>query len=245
MREQPAQSGTWQGQQTARLGMVAAFWWEVGPLLRKQRRVKRLGSNLYSFFLKGEPVVLAIAGAGAENSYRVARELAQLFPLRGLFTVGFAAGLVESLAPGQVVLADQVIEEKSQQRFACQGAILPLPSCQRGSLLSVSGVIHAAEEKGRLGQRWGAVAADMESAGVARAAAQAGLPFGAVKSITDSSQQSIAIDFHRCRSEHGGLSSWKIVREGMASPRGMRALWRLASNSRRAAGSLALAWGSV
>ncbi|HEY7680713.1 MAG TPA: hypothetical protein VIC04_09380 [Terriglobia bacterium] len=230
---------------TASLGMVAAFWWEVRPMLRRQREVKRLGQNLYRLTVQNEPVVLAISGAGAENASRVARELAQRFPLRGMISVGFAAGLRESLQPGELIVADTVVDEKSGERFSCAESLLPIASGQRGGLLSVSEVIGSAEQKRRLGKTWGALAADMESAGVARAARAAGLAFGAVKSITDSSDESIAIDFQRCRSEHGGLSSWKVVREGLASPQALRDLWRLAGNSRRAAGSLALALGSV
>jgi hypothetical protein len=138
-----------------------------------------------------------------------------------------------------------VIEEKSRERFICDEMLLPVASGRRGGLLSVSGVINSAEQKQSLGKHWGALAADMESAGVARAARDARLPFGALKSITDSSCESIAIDFQRCRSDDGGLSSWKIVREGLASAQGLRDLWRLAGNSRRAAGSLAVALGSV
>ena len=228
---------------TPRLGMVAAFWWEVRPMLRKQRAVKRLGRNLYELTVQNEPVVLAISGAGAENACRAAQELVRQFPLRGLISVGFAGGLNESLQPGELVLADVVIEETSQERFICDEMLLPVASGRRGGLLSVTGVINSAEQKRRLGKHWGALAADMESAGIARAARDARLPFGALKSITDSSRESIAIDFQRCRSDDGGLSSWKIVREGLASAQGLRDLWRLAGNSRRAAGSLALALG--
>lgn len=225
------------------LGMVAAFWWEVRPMLRKQRAVKRLGRNLYGLTVQGEPVVLAISGAGAENACRAAQGLVRQFPLRGLVSVGFAGGLSESLQPGELVLAHSVTEEQSQERFICDEMLLPVASGQRGGLLSVSGVINSAEQKRRLGKHWGALAADMESAGVARAAREAGLSFGAVKSITDASNESIAIDFQRCRSDDGRLSSWKVVREGLASAQALRDLWRLAGNSRRAAGSLALALG--
>ena len=229
----------------ARLGLVAAFWWEVRPMLKKQREVRRLGRRLYALTLHNAPVVLAISGAGPENACRAAQELVRQFPLRGLVSVGFAGGLSESLQPGELVLADSVIEEKSHERFICDEMLLPIASGQRGGLLSVSDVLHSPDQKRRLGTRWGALAADMESAGVARAARDAELPFGALKSITDSSGESIAIDFQRCRSDDGGLSSWKIVREGLASPQSLLDLWRLAGNSRRAAGTLALALGSA
>jgi adenosylhomocysteine nucleosidase len=227
------------------LGMIAAFRWEVAPLLKKQRAVRQSGNACYRFSLNGAQVVLAISGAGAENAYRASRELAARYPVRSLLAVGFAAGLIDSLEPGELVLADRVIEEGSQKQFPCQRDFLGGSLGRYGTLLCVSDVLTLAQEKRHLAERWGAIAADMESAGVARAAAEAGVAFGAVRSITDGSDQSIAIDFRRCRSEHEMLSPWKIVREGISSSRGLRDLWWLASNSRRAAGNLALGLSAV
>ncbi|MBI4464949.1 MAG: hypothetical protein HY647_09620 [Acidobacteria bacterium] len=223
------------------IGVVAAFRWEVSALLRKDVAVKRLNPGLYSLSLAGRPVVLAISGLGMENAFRAAQALVCNFPLQSLLTVGFAGALAEHLTPGDVVLADRVIEESTQQRFECQRDLLPVRFTERGTLLCVRDMVASADEKRQLGQRWNAAAVDMESAGVAQAALGAGIPFGAVKSITDSSQQTISIDFKRCRSEHHGLSSRGILREGIRTRHGVRDLWRLAQGARRAAGSLATA----
>lgn len=232
------------GENGSVIGMVAAFSWEVTPLLRREKGVQRLGRNLYSFLLGKEPVVLAIAGVGVDNAFRVARNLVQNFSLRGLFTLGFAGALIRGLQPGDVVLADQVLEEGSQERFHCQTGLLPVRFTRRGSLLCTAGMVGSSEAKRRLGEDSGAIAVDMESAGVARAALLGGLPFCAIKSIADSLEQSISIDFERCRREHDGLSGWNIVREGFRSLAGVKDLWRLAGSSRRAAGGLAAALGS-
>jgi len=223
------------------IGMVAAFRWEVRPLLRRDVAVKRLRSDLYSLCLAGKPVLLAISGMGIENSFRAAQALLRDFPLRGLVTVGFAGALSETLDIGDIVVADSVVEESTQERFDCRQDLLPVKFVGQGSLLCVPEVVSAAGDKKRLNQKWGAVAVDMESAGVARAAASAGLAFCAIKSITDSSQQTISIDFRRCRSEHGILTSGRILREGIRTRQAASDLWRLAQGARRAAGSLATA----
>ena len=228
----------------APVGVVAAFRREVSPLLRMNSGVKRLDHNRFSLELKGRSAVMAVSGAGVEHSFRAARELARKFPLQGLISLGFAAGLQNSLAPGALLVAEEVIEESSGERFPCEAALLPSRIACRGALLSVSTVLQSAVQKRQLGQRWNAVAADMESAGVARAAREAGLPFAALKSVTDSSDESIAIDFQRCRSEHGGLVIWRVVWEAVTSLQGLRDLIRLAGASRRAAHNLALGLGS-
>src|SRR3990167_8454471 len=99
----------------APVGLVAAFSWEVRPLLRRQNRIERDGP-FYSLSLQGEPVWLALAGMGAENSFRAARNLLERFAPRALVTLGFAGGLVESLNAGDVIVADRVLDQETRER---------------------------------------------------------------------------------------------------------------------------------
>ena len=225
------------------LGMVAALRREVAPLLHRSQRVERLSRALYRFSLRDEPVVLVVAGIGQENSFRAASELAARFRLHTLWSLGFAGGLTKDAETGALILADEIIDEATGTCHRCCSELPLAVSGCRGRLLSVREVISDTQQKRVLGGRWQAAAVDMEAAGVARAATAANLPFGALKTISDPLEQSMAIDFRRCRSDDGGLSTWRIVREGIASPQGLRDLWRLAGNSRLAASRLALALG--
>jgi adenosylhomocysteine nucleosidase len=230
--------------QAEHLGIIAAFRREVAPLLRRRRDVARVEQGVYSFSLNGEPIVLAISGMGEENARRAARALLQRFSLHAVFSVGFAGGLSDAVVPGALVVADEVIDASTGQRYPCRASLLGGPSGRRGGLLCARRIISSAEQKRLLGQKWNALAVDMESGGVARVAAEAGLPFGALKTITDSVEHTMAIDFQRCRSDDGRLSKWRLVREAITSPGAARDLWRLAGNSRRAAITLAAALNS-
>jgi adenosylhomocysteine nucleosidase len=236
MTARDAKSGT--------LLLVAAFRWEVLPLLRMQQGAKRLARDRFCFQLNGRPVVLAVSGAGAENAYQTTRDLVESFQPEGVFSIGFAGGLQDALHAGDLFVADEVIEELTGQRYACRKGLLPL-SAAGGSLLSARAVAASSASKEALARRWGAVAVDMESAGVARASNETGVPFGALKAITDALDHSLAIDFQRCWSDDGKLSTWKILREGLKSREGLKDLWKLAGISRLAAGRLAMAVGSV
>jgi adenosylhomocysteine nucleosidase len=234
------------------IGMIAAFHWEVKPLLRHRwpAPAPRLLSGapyaeLHALRLAGKPFLLAVAGAGAENSFRAAEHLAANYSLCGLVTLGFAGGLVEGLKVADVLLADRVVDQATQESFACDTDLVPVRFTRRGALLSASSVVATSAEKRRMGEQWRAVAVDMESAGVARAAFRAGLPFGALKAITDSAEQTLSIDFDRCRSEDKGLSVWSVVCQAIRSFRGAGDLWRLAWNAREAAGALAASLGPV
>ena len=231
--------------------MVAAFKWEVGPLLRSRSakgnpsRIKGPHPKIYSLDLDSQPVVLAIAGAGAENSFRAAQFLCRNFDLRGLATMGFAGGLVPELRLGDVILADRVIDEVTGQRFECQTDLLPIRFARQGGLLSASAVVSSSAQKIRLGNESGTIAVDMESAGVARAAILAGLPFCAIKSITDAAEQSLSIDFNACLREDKTMSAWAVARQGLTNSDAARDLWKLAWGARQAAGSLAAAMVGV
>ncbi len=238
---------------TLPIGMIAAFPREIRPLLKGRSKVCSINRasrenprrKIYSLELANRAVILTVAGAGAENSYQSARGLMTEFALGGLISVGFAGALSPALRAGDVVLASEVLDQITGERFYSAPGLLPIRCSTSGKLLSASAVISSCEEKLRLGKQWEALAVDMESAGVARAAAQAGLPFAAVKSITDSAERSLSIDFNRCRREDKDFSLWAIARQSLATSKGVRDLWMLARNSRQAAATLAAALAFV
>ncbi len=82
---------------------------------------------------------------------------------------------VRDVADGH--LADQVLEEGSQERFHCQTGLLPVRFTRRGRWLCTAGMVGSSEAKRRLGKHSGAIAVDRESAGVARAALLGRYPF--------------------------------------------------------------------
>ncbi len=221
------------------LGIVAAYRWEVTPLLRRTSGVEKLPRGWYRFRLRGEPAMLVVGGVGKRNAQSAAESLARTVSLKGLISLGFAGGLQESLQPGDVVVAEEVLDLRTGERFRCSEELLPETKAQRGVILAVDDVVQEADAKRRLGQQWSALAVDMESAGVARAATQSNLPFAAIRGITDGCDESLSIDFESCRSDDGGLSSLKILWQGMRSRNGVRDLWRLSKRLRCAAGSLA------
>jgi hypothetical protein len=109
-----------------------------------------------------------------------------------LLSFGLAGGLDPTLAPGTLVLASDVI---------CDGVWLPTDARWRGSFAAtdwVQGPLLAADAplldrhaKLAAFAATGAVAVDMESGAVARVAAQAGLPFVAVRAVADPAWRSV------------------------------------------------------
>jgi adenosylhomocysteine nucleosidase len=107
----------------------------------------------------------------------------------GLVSFGLAGGLAPDLHPGALVVAEAVLdssERRWQTTAAWRRDLYRQAAAQAGGLVFVSDkAICSVSEKADLYGRTGAVAVDMESGGVARAAEAAGVPFLVVRVVAD------------------------------------------------------------
>ncbi len=110
--------------------------------------------------LRATLAVKAIAAAGATR----------------LMSVGLAGGCDPGRAAGSVVEAGQVIDALSGERYTGLAG--------SGTLVTTH-TIASVREKQRLFAAYGAAVVDMEAATVARLAGMQGLPFRAVKAVSD------------------------------------------------------------
>lgn len=134
------------------------------------------------------------AGASAERAYRGACELVAE-GATALLSIGIAGGLDAALRPGDVVLPDVVIGSDGIQRRAApewHAAVLQdVPSPAIGALLAAAAPACTVAEKAALRAQTGALAVDMESGAVALAAADADVPFLALRIIADPADRAI------------------------------------------------------
>ncbi len=100
-----------------------------------------------------------------------------------LMSFGIAGGLSSKLRPGSLVVADEVITDFD--RYPAVASSAKMIRAHVGPIYGSWDIVSTAAEKGRLGQRTGALAVDMESGPVARVAMEAGIPFIAIRAIAD------------------------------------------------------------
>ena len=103
---------------------------------------------------------------------------------RLIVSVGYCGGLDPALKVGDVVTAAAVLDPEGVRYEA---APLPVPGAERpaATVATVDRVLPAAADKAALFAATGAAVVDMEASGVAAACLEAGVPFGAVKVVTD------------------------------------------------------------
>lgn len=114
---------------------------------------------------------------------------------QGLLSIGIAGGLAHDLSPGDTVLADTVIGHEGRRRETHGPWRLSveaeLAMVRIGAIYASPEAAHTPEHKSALHRQHGAIAVDMESAGVAEAAAGAGTPFLALRIIADPALRAI------------------------------------------------------
>jgi adenosylhomocysteine nucleosidase len=154
------------------VAIVAAMRRELGPLLRGAVKRVRDGVEFYEL----PSALVAIGGIGRSAGMRAAELVLQEARPEVLLSAGLAGALTPSLKCGDVVRTREVIDEATGERYETIGGDAVLVSASR---------VAGSKGKQRLAVSYSASAVDMEAAAVARIAKQYGIPFGAVKAISD------------------------------------------------------------
>ena len=130
-----------------------------------------------------QPLGLARAGGGMPDGAEAAAEWLVQQNVQGLVSFGLAGGLDPALRPGDIVIAEAVLE--GDRRYPTDPNLSARFGPRAGSLLAGSAIVADAGEKARLFASTGAGAIDLESGAVARVAARHGMPFAVLRAVCD------------------------------------------------------------
>ncbi|SDG86830.1 hypothetical protein [Roseospirillum parvum] len=140
--------------------------------------------------LRGQGVVVTCSGIGPRRA-RAAAERLLAEGATALISAGTAGGLTDTTAPGHLMVPAAVVSTEgvrldadAEWHAAVLDALAPLDP-DPGRLLGSDLPILTEAEKRRLGREMDCLAVDMESHAVGAVAAQAGVPFLALRVVTD------------------------------------------------------------
>lgn len=191
--------------------------------LLESRATRRLaGRDFHTGLLWDAPVVLTLSRIGKVAAATTAALLAECFAPRRMVFTGVAGGLAPGVQVGDVVVSTTLLQHDMDasplfprhevplyglSRFAGDAALAAaLAQAARDTMgaarvhqgLVVSGdrfVCSAAESQALQATLPDALAVDMESAAVAQVCHDLGLPFAAVRSISDRADDTAHVDF--------------------------------------------------
>lgn len=215
-----------------RTAIIAALPGELKNIVVGWRHERRDGVDLWHH-RDDNLYVAACAGAGQSAATRAFAAVEQDAPIDLVFSVGWVGALKPSLATGSAHNVGGVIDARTGERFRCDA--------DSGDLwLVTSPIVAGEEEKQRLAETYAASLVDMEAAAVARLAQMRGIPFYAIKGISDGFRDKLP-DFNPFLTPEGRFRMARFTLYALLHPGYWPALVRMGENSKRASLGIASA----
>ncbi len=177
------------------------------------------------------------AGASLERAYAGARRLIE-DGAGALVSFGIAGGLAAGLTPGTAILPTTVVDTEGGHWDTSapwrSAAAAVLSDVTAGALVSTITAVTTPGEKARLNRDHQAIAVDMESAGVARAAEEAKCPFLVVRVIADPADRNLPSAALQGIDAEGRQRPFRVISKLVLRPWELPGLIRLSGDSRTA-----------
>jgi len=139
--------------------------------------------------LGSREVAIVEGGVGQKAIARATTEAIKFYQPKWVISAGFAGGLNEQLRRGQIVMADEVINLAGEtipvDLRLDRESLAASKGLHVGRLLTVDSILREPSERRDLAAKHSAIACDMETFAVAAACRQHGIPFLAIRIISD------------------------------------------------------------
>jgi adenosylhomocysteine nucleosidase len=153
-------------------------------------------------------------GVGMKRAAAAVDKALAEFPIDAVISTGFCGALDPALQVGDIVIGSEVVN--GTRRYAASKPRSDRPH-HTGVVLSFGHIVQTAAEKSRL-RATGAIAVEMEAAGVAERAAARNLPIYCIKAVSDLAGEDMANDFNSALRPDGHFATMDILRSSLRQP---------------------------
>jgi adenosylhomocysteine nucleosidase len=170
--------------------------------------------------LFADKMLVAYSGAGPANAQAAAELLVAQGATR-LISWGCAAALSAALKPGDLVLADKLVDAEggTAAKFCVctdwhshtKSMLAPFITVHTGGLAESKSIVSSSKDKTQRQAMTGAVALDMESIAIAKVAKQHGHPFLAIRVIADPVDMSLPRAISYALNDQGDMVLGKLL----------------------------------
>ena len=213
-----------------RVAIIAAMPGELKPLARGWPSSTRGNTHFWAQRTEEEEWIAACAGAGQPAATRAFAAIEDGGPIDLVFSVGWAGALNSQVATGAAFNVGGVIDARTGERFRCDAGA-------GDHWLVTSPIVADGAEKQRLASAYRADLVDMEAAAIARLAQMRGIPFYAIKGVSDGFHDKLP-DFNRFIRPDGQFDLTGMVLFSILRPWYWPSLIRMGENSRKASQGL-------
>jgi nucleoside phosphorylase len=186
------------------------------PVLSKLRFARRIVLNGND----SEPCewLLLADGMGMRAATRACAEIQQPESLTAIVSIGYCGATNDRWKTGDVLAATEVRRASTAERYPC---VVPTlrddAQPPQGVLLTVDRIVRFAADKHRIGED-GVDAVEMEAAAVARFANENGVPFAALKAVSDTVHEDMPVNFSKAQRPDGTLRMTSVLAQAVARP---------------------------
>jgi adenosylhomocysteine nucleosidase len=190
---------------------------------------------------------VAVISGGSDRANLIRQiDIALQGPIRGVVSFGVAGALAPKLRAGDCVVASRIIYKR--ELFACDAAWLKavasrLPDAQMEAIAGSRTILADTGAKAALYRDTGAAAVDTESHIAARAAQRRGLPFIAIRTISDAAERALPPAALTALKRDGRIDALGVARSLLMQPAQIPALVRTGREAERAFASLLRCFG--
>jgi adenosylhomocysteine nucleosidase len=153
-------------------------------------------------------------GAGPGRAAAAVDSALASFHPDAIVSMGFCGALDPALRIADIVVGTTIFADG--RAFAAESPVTAPPH-HLGPICSLAHVANTAREKSAL-RTTGAIAVEMEAAGVAQRAQNLGVPFFCIKSVTDLAGETMANDFNAVLRSDGRFDTMKILASSLRRP---------------------------
>ena len=215
------------------IGIIGAMEVEVKELKEQMqitRQLTKAGMEFCEGILEGQDVVVVRSGVGKVNAAVCSQTMILKYSPDIMINVGVAGGLSEEFKIGDIAVADSVVEHDMDTspigdpvglisginlvNIPCDKKLADLMeqavskvgtiTSKRGVIASGDQFISKQEQRDRIKDNFGAIAAEMEGASIGHVCYMNGVPFGVLRAISDGANDDSHMDYPEFAKNGGG-----------------------------------------
>lgn len=233
---------------------MPAELWAVRAALKQPRREWRVGRAAWRSSVAGHDVLAVEAGMGFDNATRTTDEVIRAESPELIISAGFCGGLTTDLLVGDVVVAtrlftvgdDNLEEVPTRIADTCLHFVAGSTPHDRlfgGCYVSTPHMVPKQQLAGLLPRNTkNPAVVEMESAAIARVAAENDTAFAAIRTVSDSLNEELEFSLDEFCDDAMNIRLNRVLKTCFNKPRIIPQLIRLSRNSRVAAASLSQAF---
>lgn len=237
------------------IALVTAFPMELALLTKGWQQQYIAGRYAVHYCtINSVPIYVLVTGMGFEHTKNAVTAFIQNHSIKYIIATGYAGGLDSKISHGDLIVANKLtflssnninhpLYPKEELLHVFKNSDLKNLKIHNGPLVSSTQIITEVHRKYKISSL--GIALDMESFAVAKTAEEHGIPWGAVRVVTDTWNETLPFDFSKHQKPNGQINYIKVILSTIKQPSNIRHLLRLGKHSRLATQNLTAYWQNI